>query len=106
MSTVDLTINNYVATIVLTDAATRNAIDTNMVRELHRVLDAVQKPNSHVRSLVISGSGGVFCSGVDLHSVNLTTPESRQHAYSELRKFLDPLVLRFSQIRHWRASSL
>jgi 2-(1,2-epoxy-1,2-dihydrophenyl)acetyl-CoA isomerase len=32
--------------------------------------------------------------------VNLGTPEARQQAHQELRKFMDPLVLRFSELRH------
>jgi 2-(1,2-epoxy-1,2-dihydrophenyl)acetyl-CoA isomerase len=67
---------------------------------MHSALDQIQKEGSAVRALVITGSDGVFCSGVDLHSVNLTVPEARQPAHHELRKFMDPLVLRFSELRH------
>jgi 2-(1,2-epoxy-1,2-dihydrophenyl)acetyl-CoA isomerase len=100
MSSIDLGIANSIATITLQAARTRNAIDLTMVREMHRVLDQVQKEGSAVRALVITGSDGVFCSGVDLHSVDLAAPEARQAAHQELRKFMDPLVLRFSELRH------
>jgi 2-(1,2-epoxy-1,2-dihydrophenyl)acetyl-CoA isomerase len=50
--------------------------------------------------LVITGSDGVFCSGVDLHSVDLETPAGRQQAHAELRRFLDPLVLRFGELQY------
>jgi 2-(1,2-epoxy-1,2-dihydrophenyl)acetyl-CoA isomerase len=99
MSSVDLRIANSIATITLQAARTRNAIDVNTVRELHRVLDQIQKEGLAVRALVLTGSDGVFCSGVDLHSVNLEEPEARQLAHQELRKFMDPLVLRFSELR-------
>jgi 2-(1,2-epoxy-1,2-dihydrophenyl)acetyl-CoA isomerase len=100
MSSVDLTISDSIATITLQSAANRNAIDINVVREMHHVLDQIQKEGSAVRALIITGSDGVFCSGVDLHSVNLGSPEARQQAHHELRKFMDPLVLRFSELRH------
>lgn len=100
MSSVDLRIANSIATLTLQTARTRNAIDVTAVREMHRALDQIQKEGSAVRALVITGSDGVFCSGVDLHSVNLMEPEARQSAHQELRKFMDPLVLRFSELRH------
>lgn len=100
MGSVDLTITDSIATITLQSAPTCNAIDINVVREMHRVLDHIQKEGPAVRALIITGSGDVFCSGVDLHSVDLSTPEARQQAHHELRRFMDPLVVRFSELRH------
>jgi 2-(1,2-epoxy-1,2-dihydrophenyl)acetyl-CoA isomerase len=100
MSSVDLTITDSIGTISLRSAASRNAIDINVVREMNRVLDQIQREGPAIRALVITGSDGVFCSGVDLHSVDLETPEARQQLHHQLRKFMDPLVLRFSELRH------
>jgi 2-(1,2-epoxy-1,2-dihydrophenyl)acetyl-CoA isomerase len=100
MSSVHVDFAHSVATITLQAAKTRNAIDVAMVREMHRVLDHIQKEGPAIRAVVLTGSDGVFCSGVDLHSMDLSTPEARQSAHLELRKFLDPLVLRFSELRH------
>jgi 2-(1,2-epoxy-1,2-dihydrophenyl)acetyl-CoA isomerase len=100
MSSVDLHIADAVATITLRAPRTRNAFDVTMVREMHRALDQMQKEGAAVRALVVTGSSGVFCSGVDLHSVDLEAPEARQKAHQELRKFMDPLVLRFNETRH------
>ena len=38
----------------------------------------------------ITGSNDVFCSGLDLHSVDLKTQEARQRAHFEMRRFMDP----------------
>jgi 2-(1,2-epoxy-1,2-dihydrophenyl)acetyl-CoA isomerase len=100
MSSVALAIADSIATITLRSVANRNAIDINVVREMHQILDQIQKEGPAVRALLVTGSDGVFCSGVDLHSVNLGTPEARQQVHQELRKFMDPLVLRFSELRH------
>jgi len=100
MGSVHIETANSVATITLQAAKTRNAIDVTMVREMHRVLDQIQKEGAAIRALVITGSDGVFCSGVDLHSVDLSTPEARQSMHLELRKFMDPLMMRFSELRH------
>ena len=100
MSSVHVDFADSVATITLQAAKTRNAIDVGMVREMHRALDHIQKEGSAIRALILTGSEGVFCSGVDLHSVDLSTSEARQSAHLELRKFMDPLVLRFSELRH------
>ena len=100
MSTVRVEIADSVATITLQAPKSKNAIDVTMVREMHRALDQIQKEGSAIRALVLTGSDGVFCSGVDLHSVDLSAAEGRQSAHLELRKFMDPLVMRFSELRH------
>jgi 2-(1,2-epoxy-1,2-dihydrophenyl)acetyl-CoA isomerase len=100
MSEVSLEIADHVATITIRSARNKNAIDLNVVRQMHRVLDAVRRAGAAVRALVITGSDGVFCSGIDLRSVDLAAPEKRQGVHAELRGFMDPLVLRFSEQRH------
>ena len=100
MGSIRLEIANSVATITLQAPKTRNAFDVTMVREMHRILDHIQKEGAAIRALVLTGSDGVFCSGVDLHSVDLSTAEARQSAHLELRKFMDPLMMRFSELRH------
>jgi 2-(1,2-epoxy-1,2-dihydrophenyl)acetyl-CoA isomerase len=100
MSVIDLTVTNHVATLVIRSAAARNAIDIQAVREMHHALDGIKKAGSGVRALVITGSDGVFCSGVDLHSVDLEAPDARQQAHAELRRFMDPLVLRFGELQY------
>jgi 2-(1,2-epoxy-1,2-dihydrophenyl)acetyl-CoA isomerase len=100
MSALNLTISNHVATLVIRSAAARNAIDIHVVREMHHCLDEIKKAGPSVRALVITGSDGVFCSGIDLHSVDLETPEARQQAHAELRRFLDPLILRFGELQY------
>jgi len=52
-----------------------------------------------VRAVVLTGSNEVFCSGLDLHSINLKTQEARQRAHFEMRRFMDPLILRLSGFR-------
>ncbi len=99
MSAIDLTIADHVATIVIRSATTRNAIDISAVRQIHGALDEIQKNGQSVRAVVVTGAKGAFCSGVDLHSVDLEKPEARQNAHAELRRFMDPLVIRFSQMR-------
>jgi 2-(1,2-epoxy-1,2-dihydrophenyl)acetyl-CoA isomerase len=98
MSAIDLTIADHVATIVIRSAATKNAIDINAVRQIHGALDEIQKMGPSVRAVVITGGDGAFCSGVDLNSVDLEKPEARQRAHAELRRFMDPLILRLSRL--------
>src|ERR1700759_2351799 len=100
MGSIRIETTNSVATITLQAAKTRNAIDVTMVREMHRVLDHIQKEGAAIRALVLTGSDGVFCSGVDLHSVDLSTPEGRQSVHREWRNFRAPLMMRFSELRH------
>ncbi len=58
-----------------------------------------KKAKAGARAVVITGSNDVFCSGLDLHSVDLKTQEARQRAHFEMRRFMDPLILRLSGFR-------
>ena len=58
MSSVTIDIANSVATITLQAPKSRNAINVNMVREMHRVLDQVQKEGSAIRALGSAGAPG------------------------------------------------
>jgi len=88
-----------VATITMRRPAVRNALDAELIRDLNIALDRIQRPDSHVRAVVLTGSDSVFCSGVDLRSVDLSTTEARQRAHLEMREALDPLIVRLSEFR-------
>jgi 2-(1,2-epoxy-1,2-dihydrophenyl)acetyl-CoA isomerase len=90
MSSLSFIVEREVATLTIESPQTSNAIDITIIREMQRAFDGLQKPDSGVRAVVLTGSGEVFCSGVDLHSV----------AHFEMRRFLDPLILRLSEFRH------
>lgn len=49
--------------VSLDHAATRNAIDAEMVAELHRVCEALER---EPRVLILTGANGVFASGADI----------------------------------------
>ncbi|MDE1923360.1 MAG: enoyl-CoA hydratase/isomerase family protein [Gammaproteobacteria bacterium] len=100
MSTVEFTIDDGVATLRITREAVGNAIDITVIRALHAALDQIQKNESGARAIVVTGSGAVFCSGLDLHSVDLTSAHARQKAHFEMRRFMDPLILRLSAFRY------
>jgi 2-(1,2-epoxy-1,2-dihydrophenyl)acetyl-CoA isomerase len=88
-----------VATLSIQRPAVSNAIDISIIRALHLALDQIQKGDSGARAVVITGSSDVFCSGLDLRSVDLKTQEARQRAHFEMRRFMDPLILRLSGFR-------
>ena len=79
-----------------------NAIDISVIRAIHLALDQIQKGESGAKAVIITGSNDVFCSGLDLHSIDLKSAEARQRAHFEMRRFMDPLILRLSgfQISH------
>src|SRR5208283_885436 len=93
------TVSDSVATLSIQRPAVSNAIDITIIRAMHVALDKIQKGDSGARAVVITGSNEVFCSGLDLHSVDLKTQEARQRAHFEMRRFMDPLILRLSGFR-------
>ena len=99
MNSLSFTITDGVATLAIQRPAVSNAIDITIIRAMHLALDKIQKGDSGARAVVLTGSQDVFCSGLDLNSVDLKTQEARQRAHFEMRRFMDPLILRLSGFR-------
>ncbi|HMK85145.1 MAG TPA: enoyl-CoA hydratase-related protein [Steroidobacteraceae bacterium] len=100
MTSLCVTIADSVATLSIQRPQVSNAIDISIIRAMHLALDQVQKGEGGARAVVITGSNDVFCSGLDLHSVDLKTQAARQRAHFEMRRFMDPLILRLSGFRY------
>jgi 2-(1,2-epoxy-1,2-dihydrophenyl)acetyl-CoA isomerase len=62
-------------------------------------LDRAQKRDSGARALIITGMGNEFCSGLDLHSMNMKDTASGKREHCAMRAFMDPLILRLSGFR-------
>src|SRR5476649_2458782 len=99
MDSLSFTVSDGVATLALQRSACSNAIDITVIRAVHLALDQIQKGEGGAKAVVITGSNDVFCSGLDLHSIDLKTAEARQRAHFEMRRFMDPLILRLSGFR-------
>jgi enoyl-CoA hydratase/carnithine racemase len=63
-----------VLTLTLDYPERRNALAMPLREELHRILDAAQGDEA-VRAIVLTGAGGVFCSGGDISGMNVTDSE-------------------------------
>lgn len=58
-----------VATLLLNRPASRNALSPELVEAMAKVVPAIAADGS-VRAVVLTGTGGAFCSGADLKSVS------------------------------------
>lgn len=65
MQTLEFSVHEGVAKLVLNRPAQRNAIDAVMIDELKAVIDQL-RTDATIKSLVITGAGGAFCAGGDL----------------------------------------
>jgi 2-(1,2-epoxy-1,2-dihydrophenyl)acetyl-CoA isomerase len=99
MNSLSVAVSDGVATLSIQRPQTSNAIDISIIRAMHLALDQLQKGDSGARAVVITGSNDVFCSGLDLHSIDLKSQQARQRAHFEMRRFMDPLILRLSGFR-------
>ena len=99
MSSLSVTVADGIATLSIDRPQVSNAIDISIIRSMHLALDQIQKGEGGARAVVITGSGDVFCSGLDLHSVDLNVRQARQRAHFEMRRFMDPLITRLSGFR-------
>jgi enoyl-CoA hydratase/carnithine racemase len=73
VDSLSVTVSEGVATLSIQRPAVSNAIDITIIRAMHLALDQIQKGDSGARAVVITGSDSVFCSGLDLHTVDLKT---------------------------------
>lgn len=78
-----------VATITLTDAGTRNALDLAMAGEL---VAGIARAADEARVLVITGSGDSFCSGANIMTVMPSGGEEAPDAVSFMARHFDPIV--------------
>jgi 2-(1,2-epoxy-1,2-dihydrophenyl)acetyl-CoA isomerase len=86
-----------VGTITLNRPAVLNAVNTPMLEELHAVVSSVRQ-DSHVRAVVLTGTGRGFCSGADLKGRQRVppgeaAPDARQASSSRLKQTFNPLIL-------------
>jgi methylglutaconyl-CoA hydratase len=75
-NTLQLTFDSTVATITLNRPDKRNAISYELIDDLIRALDEVNR--SSARILIVTGAGKAFCSGMDLENLKTLigrTPE-------------------------------
>jgi len=63
--TIELSLDQTVATLTLNRPARLNAINKQMLGELQQALDLVEQ-DDNVRALIVTGAGGNFSSGFDL----------------------------------------
>src|SRR6266849_886137 len=76
--TIKLEFEGEIATITLNRPKKRNAISTEMIEELPRALDEVEKGPTRVA--ILTGAGNAFCAGMDLDEQrNLSSLTHEQH---------------------------
>jgi methylglutaconyl-CoA hydratase len=74
-----------IATITLSVPEKRNAISSQMVREL---LDAfAQAAKGSARVVILTGSGKAFCAGMDLSELQNLAKETREQNIEDARRF-------------------
>src|SRR5216684_3243058 len=66
MATVEWRIDGAVRRVLLNRAEKRNALDTEMLDQLHAVFS--EMPRAEERCAVITAAGPVFCAGLDLRA--------------------------------------
>ncbi|XP_071484813.1 chromodomain Y-like protein 2 [Diadema antillarum] len=84
----------YTQIRLFTTTPTRNALNLKALQELTTVFEASKKDDSKV--IFLSGSGSVFCSGLDLRYLQTSFVEERKRAAKNMadavRSFVDSLI--------------
>src|SRR5438128_11332728 len=82
--TIELAIDNGVGTVTLNRPEKRNALSFQLLDELLRALDGVEKSNAQVA--ILTGAGKAFCAGMDLDELKTLTGKSHQQSVEDSRR--------------------
>ena len=93
MEAIVFSVQDQVATVTLNRPAHRNAFDEVMKRELVHAVRQVQADRD-VRALVLTGAGGVFCAGGDIHGMQGAALDGAgwRERMMQVRDFIEPLL--------------
>ena len=80
-----------VLTLTLDYPERRNALAMPLREELHRILDAAQADDA-VRAIVLTGAGGVFCSGGDISGMNVADSETGRERMRRTHRIIRLMV--------------
>ena len=88
--------NGAVATLLLNDPASLNAVTIAMIEAFDRALDEVA---GRARAIVVTGAGRAFCSGANLSGgMGVTADPGERDAGSALESHINPLMLRLRDL--------
>ena len=74
--TLTLAFDGPIATVTLNRPDKRNAINYELIEEIHHALHDVQKSSANI--LILTGAGAAFCSGMDLDSLRQMTRHTEE----------------------------
>ncbi len=95
MPSIELHIENNIATITLNRPETFNSFNREMALLLQKTLDDCQV-NDEVRAIILTGNGKAFCAGQDLNEV--TSPELNPGFRKILEEHYNPIIERIRAI--------
>jgi enoyl-CoA hydratase/carnithine racemase len=87
--TIDLAVDQSVATLTLNRPQRLNAIDKAMLAEVQSALDSVEN-DATIRALIVAGAGGNFSSGFDLKEQMEAAPPAWTPGATSLGATLPP----------------
>src|SRR5207244_6033899 len=80
----ELVYDSGIAKITLNRPEKRNALSFQLLDELLRALDGVEKSNAQVA--ILTGAGKAFCAGMDLDELKTLTGKSHQQSVEDSRR--------------------
>ncbi len=95
MPSIELHIENNIATVTLNRPETFNSFNREMALLLQKTLDDCQV-NDEVRAIILTGNGKAFCAGQDLNEV--TSPELNPGFRKILEEHYNPIIERIRAI--------
>lgn len=90
MNTIRVTLEERWAWVYLNRPAKRNALNTELLDELRQSLAGLDG-NPQVRTVILTGEGKAFCSGLDLEELQRMHQKSFEESLTDSRRYADLL---------------
>lgn len=98
-TSIDLKITGAVAKIVFNRPDKLNSLDSEMMLEIHKAVDAIQA-NKDIRVLVLTGNGRAFSAGQDLADPVMQIVDGKLPDIGDLvERLFKPLVMKLQNLR-------
>ena len=91
---ISLEIKNNIGIMRFNDPDVRNAVSPDMLEGFWECLNEIEKENSEIKCLLITGEGKCFCAGANLSSGSERSNSGRQDAGHALETMYHPILRR------------
>ena len=95
---ISLEVSDNIGIMRFNDPTVRNAVSAEMLEGIWECLNEIEKKDSKIKCLLITGEGKGFCAGANLSTGSEKSNSGRQDAGHALETMYHPILRRHSKL--------